>query len=333
MLERATTILTNNKRVISISVKTFVLLLLSVILYSQLFLKHDFADLSSQFYTSLAGRGAWIYITAVIVLMPVNWLIESIKWKTLVEKFQSFGIKKSIYSVLSGVSMAIMTPGRIGEYGGRLVGINPKNRPNAILGNLISSLSQNIINIGLGLLMALLFFNSYMEIQQGVFLSLLFASVLVICALLLAYFRIDLLDGLLAYLPQYKWVEKIRRSVSSFSIMNTQSLFYILGLSLLRYTVYLSQYVLLIFFFGVTDQVIPAILGVSTLFFLQSNLPLPPALSVLARGEMAIFLWSVFTSNVLGIIAATFTLWIINLVVPAVLGGLVISQAKLFEEG
>jgi len=332
MIERATNILSDNKKVISISIKTCVLLLLFVILYSQLFLKHDIADLSAQFYTSLASQGAWIYITAVIVLMPVNWLIESIKWKTLVEKFQAFGLKKSIYSVLSGVSMAIMTPGRIGEYGGRLVGIRPENRPNAVLGNLISSLSQNIINIGLGLLMALLFFNSYMEIQQGVFLSLLFASVLVICALLLAYFRIDLIDGLLAYLPQYKWVEKIRSSVSSFSIMDTRSLFYILGLSFLRYSVYLTQYVLLIFFFGVTDRLIPAILGVSTLFFLQSNLPLPPALSVLARGEMAIFLWSVFTSNVLGIIAATFSLWIINLVVPAILGGLVISQARLFEE-
>lgn len=320
------------KRLISFCLKTLVLITLAIILYVQLFVKHNITDLSDQFYSSVSLSYGWFYLAVVLIFMPINWLLESIKWNTLVTKFQPFGLKKSTLSVLSGVSMAIMTPGRIGEYGGRLIGIQSENRPKAILANLISSLSQNIINIGLGLIMALFFFNTYKEIQQGVFLSLVFASTLIVCMLLLAFFRIDLIDGLLAYLPQYKWITKVRNSVSSFSTIDNKTLFFILGLSFIRYSVYLSQYVLLIFFFGVTDQLVPAILGVSTLFFLQSNLPLPPALSVLARGEMAIYLWSVFTTNVLGIVAATFSLWIINLVIPAILGGIIISQADLFEE-
>lgn len=331
-MDKLVNIIALNKRLISICIKTFVLLFLAVILYFQLFVRHDISDLSNQFTDSISLSFGWVYFAAVIVMMPINWILESTKWNVLVNKFQPFGIKKSIFSVLSGVSMAIMTPGRIGEYGGRLVGIKSENRSKAILANLISSLSQNIINIGLGLIMALIFFNTYKEIQQGVFLSLVFASTLLVCVLLLAFFRIDLIDGLLAYLPRYKWVEKVRASVSSFTSIDTKTLFYILGLSFVRYSVYLGQYVLLIFFFGVTDQIVPAILGVSTLFFLQSNLPLPPALSVLARGEMAIFLWSVFTTNVLGIVAATFSLWIINLVVPSILGAMIISQADLFEE-
>jgi hypothetical protein len=331
-MDKLVNIIVPYKRLISIVIKTGVLLILAAILYIQLFVRHDISELSNQLYDSLSLSFGSLYFTSVMVLMPINWLLESIKWNTLVSRFQSFGIKKSMLSVLSGVSMAIMTPSRIGEYGGRLVGIQPENRPKAILANLISSLSQNIINLGLGLVMALFFFNTYMEIQQGVFLSIVFASTLIVCALLLAFFRIDLLDGLLAYLPQHKWVKQIKGSVSSFSTLDNRTLFYILGLSFIRYSVYLSQYVLLIFFFGVTDQLVPAILGVSTLFFLQSNLPLPPALSVLARGEMAVFLWSVFSTNVLGIVAATFSLWIINLVIPAVFGGVIISQADLFEE-
>ena len=323
-MDKIANIIAPNKRIISICIKTGVL-------FIQLFVRHDISDLYSQFSNSLSLSFGWLYFTSVVVLMPINWILESLKWNKLVSKFQHFGLKKSILSVLSGVSMAIMTPGRIGEYGGRLVGIHSEHRPKAILANLISSLSQNIINIGLGLLMALFFFNTYMEIQKGVFLSLVFASTMLVSVLLLAFFRIDLLEGLLAYLPQNKWTLKVRNSISSFSTLDNQTLFYILGLSFIRYSVYLSQYVLLIFFFGVTDQLIPAILGVSTLFFLQSNLPLPPALSVLARGEMAIFLWSVFTTNVLGIVAATFSLWIINLVIPAILGGIIISQADLFD--
>lgn len=330
-MNRTSSINFSSSRALSIGVKAIVFLVLGWILYVQLVVEHDYADLKAQFVDAFSTKGAWILLVGAIVLMPLNWILESFKWKTLVNNFQYFSLGSGLKSVLSGVSMAIMTPGRIGEYGGRLVGIDPQNRPKAILANLISSLSQNIINIGVGLCMALLFMNRFMDIQQGVFLSLFFISVLIVCALLLAYIRIDLIGGLLAYLPDYKWVTKIQESVNSFSQLDNKSLFYILFISMVRYAVYLSQYVMLIFFFGVTDQLVPAILGVGTIFFLQSNLPLPPALSVLARGEMAIFLWSVFTGNVLGIIAATFSLWIINLVVPAIVGAFVISQAKIFD--
>jgi len=267
-----------------------------------------------------------------MILMPFNWLLESVKWRHLINGFQKFSLRQSLASVLAGVSMAILTPARLGEYGGRLVGIKSQHRPKAILSNLVSSLSQNIINIGLGILMSILFVQRYLPLQQGVFASLLSASVVLIGLLLLAYFRIDLIAGLLAYLPDYKWLDKIQQSVTSVSYLGTKSLFGLLGISFVRYIVYVSQYVLLIYFFGVTDQILAAFLGVSTVFFLQSNLPLPPALSVLARGEMAIFLWSVFTDNVLGIVAATFTLWLINLVIPAIIGAIIISQAKIFED-
>jgi type III secretory pathway component EscU len=150
--------------------------------------------------------------------------------------------------------------------------------------------------------------------------------------MMLIYFRIDLLGGIIAYLPDWAWVKKVKSSIVTFNGVTSTTLFSLLGVSLIRYITYLSQYVLIIYFFGVTDNFFASVLGVITIFFLQSNLPLPPALSVLARGEMAIFLWSVFTTNVLGVLAASFTLWLINLVFPAILGTIIISQAKIFEE-
>jgi len=321
-----------NNKLLSISLKLVIILFMAWILYVQVFEKNDLSKLILQFNESINQKGSWVILTIAICLMPVNWFLESKKWKLLVNNFQQFNIKQAAYSVLAGVSVAIMTPGRIGEYGGRLVGISQVNQPKAILANLISSLSQNIINVGVGLVAALIFMQKFMPLQQSIFLSLMFISSIIIVVMLLIYFRIDLLHGILAYLPDWKWIQKIRSSVSSFQDMDSASLFTILGISMLRYVTYLSQYVLLIVFFGVTDDIVASILGVATIFFLQSNLPLPPALSVLARGEMAIFLWSVFTTNILGIIAASFSLWIINLVVPAILGTIIISQATIFED-
>lgn len=321
-----------NKKSLSIILKVGIILFMAWVLYVQVFEKNDLSKLVIQFIDSLNHKGSWLLLTAAICLVPLNWFLESKKWSLLINNFQPFNIKQAIYSVLSGVSVAIMTPGRIGEYGGRLIGITKENQPKAILANFISSLSQNIINIGIGLMGALIFVQKFMPMHQSIFLSLMFISSCIIIVMMLVYFRIDLLHGILAYLPDWKWVQKIQSSVSSFQEMDTKSLFSLLGISFFRYMTYLTQYVLFIFFFGVTDDIVASILGVITIFFLQSNLPLPPALSVLARGEMAIFLWSVFTTNILGIIAASFSLWIINLVFPAILGTIIISQAKIFED-
>jgi hypothetical protein len=316
----------------SIGVKIGIVLAMAWILYVQVLEKNELSGLIVQFNESLHQKGNSILLLIAVILVPLNWYIESKKWKLLINNFQSFSTKKSIYSILAGISLAIMTPGRIGEYGGRLIGIQKVNQPKAILANLISSLSQNILNIGIGLIGALIFIQKFMPLQQSVFLSLIFISTCIVSIMLLVYFRIDLLHGILSYLPSWKWIRKIQSSVSSFQKMDSLSLYSILGLSAFRYVIYLTQYVLLIFFFGVTEDIISSVLGVVTIFFLQSNLPLPPALSVLARGEMAIFLWSVFTTNILGIIAASFSLWLINLVIPAILGTIVISQAKIFED-
>ena len=321
-----------NKKLLSRGLKLFIILFMAWILYVQVFEKNELSKLLIQFNESINQKGGWIFLTIAIGLVPVDWALESKKWGLLVNNFQPFNTKQALKSVLSGVSVAIMTPGRIGEYGGRLVGIKTENQPKAIVANLISSLSQNIITIGIGLIGALVFMQRFMPMHQNIFLSLMFISSCIITVMLLVYFRIDLFHTVLAYLPDWNWIKKIRKSVSVFQTMDSAALFSILGISMLRYITFMSQYVLLIFFFGVTNDLTASILGVITIFFLQSNLPLPPALSMLARGEMAIFLWSVFTSNVLGIIAASFLLWIINLVVPAILGTIIISQATIFED-
>ena len=318
-------------RIISPLLKLSIILFVGWILYIQVFQNNNVEDLILQFNLALNQEGSYLYFLLAVYLVPLNWILESIKWKSLVNTFQNFSLVQSFEAILAGISMAIITPGRVGEYGGRLIGIRKRNRPKAIIANFISSLSQNIITVGIGMFGALIFVQKYMPLHQGIFTSLLMISLIIISFMLILYFKIDLLERLLSYLPDWKWIKSLKRSIVLFQKLDTTELFKILGISTLRYATFLTQYVLLIFFFGVTDDLLSATLGVVTIFFLQSNLPLPPALSVLARGEMAIFLWSVFTLNVLGVLAASFSLWIINLVVPAILGTVVISQAKIFD--
>jgi hypothetical protein len=53
---------------------------------------------------------------------------------------------------------------------------------------------------------------------------------------------------------------------------------------------------------------------------LQTAIPLPPIVGLLARGEVALKIWGISSQNDLSILAATFTLWVINLIIPALIG-------------
>jgi len=69
--------------------------------------------------------------------------------------------------------------------------------------------------------------------------------------------------------------------------------------------------------------------GISTIFLIQSGIPIPPFLGVLARGEIGIVIWSLFEVNELSILTLTFLIWILNLVVPALLGLIVIFNVNI----
>ena len=176
------------KKVRSYLLKTTLFLVLGWILYVQIIEKNDLSQLLTQFKNSIRTTTGWIYLVFAILLVPLNWGLESKKWKVLVNNFQKFTLKESLLSVLSGVSLAIMTPGRIGEYGGRLIGIEKNNWSKALLANLISSLSQNIINIGVGLIASLIFIRAYLPIQINAFLAFTFMATCIITILLLVYF-------------------------------------------------------------------------------------------------------------------------------------------------
>lgn len=69
--------------------------------------------------------------------------------------------------------------------------------------------------------------------------------------------------------------------------------------------------------------------NVSGIYLIQTGIPLPAFLSVFARGELAILVWSSVGIDEMTALVATFGLWLINLIIPALLGLLVLFQTDL----
>ncbi|MAJ89900.1 MAG: hypothetical protein CMD08_01295, partial [Flavobacteriales bacterium] len=50
------------------------------------------------------------------------------------------------------------------------------------------------------------------------------------------------------------------------------------------------------------------------------------------RGSVALFFFGLVSNNVVGILSATFVMWIINLVFPALIGMIFIFSLKFFRK-
>ncbi|HPG11822.1 MAG TPA: hypothetical protein PLU37_09845, partial [Chitinophagaceae bacterium] len=89
-------------------------------------------------------------LVIVVLLMFVNWAIEAVKWKISVKEVQEVNFAKAFMAVLSGVSFAVSTPNRVGEYLGRVLYMKEGNRLKTISITITGSISQLIITLFIG---------------------------------------------------------------------------------------------------------------------------------------------------------------------------------------
>ena len=308
--------------------KLLLLALVGYVLYDQIVLNKDMATIKYQLQKGLEGSN-WVYLVGCVLLMPINWLIESVKWRMLILPWKNLTKIDAMKAIYAGISVGLVTPARIGEYGGRLLLIDGEDRIKSIPATLISSIAQNISNIIGGYIGALIFCYCYFSFNRFVYIVGSILGLLVIIMLCALFFNISKLklDGLNRW-----WLGKLlNKQAHIISQYDRPILKRVLTLSYLRYLIYCTQYVLILDFLGLELSLLAAFSGVAVIYLFQSGIPLPPILSVIARGELAIVIWSLFTANVGGILVATFGLWVINLVFPALLGLLIILNVNFLK--
>jgi hypothetical protein len=93
------------------------------------------------------------------------------------------------------------------------------------------------------------------------------------------------------------------------------------------------QFVLLLKFFSIQIPLHTSLILVAAIFFVQTINPLNIALIDFGfRGNIAAYFLAPFTDNPIAIIATTISLWFINLIIPAIIGGLSALRFKFFKE-
>ena len=132
-------------------------------------------------------------------------------------------------------------------------------------------------------------------------------------------------------LSQIKSLRVFAKYNEVFSFYNPSELLEVLLYSVARYIVFTTQFFILLQIFTVNISYIDATILISAMFFVVSIIPTIAITEIGVRGAVALFLFGLVSTNVVGILSATFVMWVINLLLPALSGTAFIFTLKFFR--
>lgn len=317
---------------LNLVLKVLLLLLLSGLLYFELTVRDDLPKIWLVFYRQLQGANIiWLLLT--LVLMPLNWLAETQKWRPFVNRFEPLSQWKALRAVLAGVAVSLFTPNRVGEYGGRILYIRPENRWKAVIVNLVGNFAQFIVLLSAGTAGAIWMMSLYGHLELLYVQAFAFVASIGLVMVFLIYFNIKYVIPIARKIPLLHRIKPFVKNLRVLEHFKRRELLFILKWATVRYSIFASQYLLLLKFFDIKTSIISGYAGISAIFLIQTSLPLPPVTGLIARGNLAVQVWGQVGANEVSSLAATFVLWIINLILPALVGTfslLYVNIAKMF---
>ena len=323
-----------SKKTISFLIKIGVVFLTLFYLYKQLSLKASIKDFNID-HIFLQLQNNYFLIILVLFMMFINWFLESLKWRFLISKIEKISILRSIQAIFSGITVSSFTPNRVGEYGGRVFCLKKADRIQAVLITIIGSMAQLITTIIFGLLGILLLpnlipaFDALLSDFVFAYPIILFIFILLNVILVTLFLNISVFSFLLS---KFNFLSKYHKYHNVFCFYDLHELLEVLLYSIARYIVFTTQFFILLFIFEVNITYIEAIILTSSMLFIISIIPTIAITEIGVRGSVSLFLFSFISSNTIGILSATFVMWVVNLLLPAIIGTIFIFTLNFFRK-
>lgn len=262
------------------------------------------------------------------LLMLLNWGIEARKWQLLSRQAEPKNYFDSARSVLSGITFSMFIPNRMGDYVGRFLYLEKPLLLKNFVANMLGNLSQLLVTAVFGLsgfIYLTYFYGEASPVAAGFFIG----GAIFLTLLVLVFF-LNFPAVFFLFRKQSRWKELAiqARALRKFP---KPLLWRMVLLSTIRYSVYSFQYLILLDLFGHQRYSVEGVFSVAAIFFIQSLIPSIALLDFGIRGNVALRILSPETDEAVGVLAAAGSLWLINLMIPAVLGYLSLLSVR-FEK-
>lgn len=315
-----------NKKIISILLKAAILILAFGFIFQKLSHNQNIGNFKSLLEVLSPDR-VYSILTAVSLLMILNWFIEALKWKFLVQRIENISIWKAVESVFCGLTWAVFTPNRIGEYGGRVFFLSPRKRIMGAIAMGVGAIGQMVITNVLGSMALLWFAGEFLNLNYLLYYLLVFLGFFFCGFFLLFYFNIRWVEGLLM---RIRFLKPFHKFFSILGRYKKQELWQVFLFCIWRFAVFTTQYCLIIHLLVPDIPLFEMVMMIFILFFVQSALPSLDLLDIGVRSMTATYFFGFITHQDVAIMAATACIWLVNLIIPAILGSLFVLKLNFF---
>lgn len=301
--------------------------------YYKVFDDKDTDNLIRVWSTVWTDSNRQVMLILACLLLPFNWGIEALKWRHLISKVEPVPLGKAIRATLSGATISLLTPNRVGGFLGRVMYLEPENRVRGSLASVYGNYCQLMVTVlfgAAGLAYVVASEVQLQELSQELLMSFLIFAVILSVLLIYFYF---VPKSILRIIMHFRFMQRFRKQLMILDSYDRRDLYVVLGWSVLRYLVFSIQFFLVLQSFGADWGWIIGLALIAMVYLLVAAIP-SLLLGNLGIRESAVLLvlGGFAVSNEL-LIFASLSIWIINLVVPGLIGGVFILLAKVKVKG
>jgi len=282
-----------------------------------------------------AATAFW-YLVLITFLTAINWGLEAFKWKRLTHQLEPLSFKAAYAAILTGQVVSFSSINRVGESIGKSMLLSDGNRLKGVVLSFVASASQLIVTLVAGLIATIWMFSDIrVEIQDQlqvsqVALSICYGALFVLVTLfIVCYASIPFFANKLAKLSFFS---KYVFLLTALQTIPNRLLVQVSFISGARYLVFLLQYLLIFKLCNVSMEVFTVVALTAILFLILAIIPTLTLAELGIRGKVSLLLFGMYSSNEMGILAAAGGIWLLNLIIPACLGGLILLRLQYFRK-
>lgn len=283
----------------------------------------------------LFGIGLYEKHTLYLLIVPflliaANWGLEARKWQLLSAPVQLLSMRQATRAVLTGLSMGFVTPRSLGDYAGRILAADVKERERLVGAVLLNRLSQSLPTYLFGFA-GVLYLWSYLSIGDQLY-SLLLLPGAAGFALLIMVLPAKRRHWLLNQLSLLKGrlgvsVYRMLQVIEEYSAKQLSSLLFYAAL---RYAVFSLQFVWILWLTGVSLPFSTMFAGVAVVYLIKSLIPAFNFLSDLGVRELsALWVFSGFALPESQLLLASLLLWCMNILLPSMVGAVNVVRLRI----
>ncbi len=253
------------------------------------------------------------YFWLVLVgLMSLNWILEAWKWKTLLQEIEPISGVQAIKAVLSGLALGMLLPAGTGDVAGRIIYLQKKTE--GIGAGVLSGIIQTVITLSFGY-GSLLFMAQKFNLSNTLEIYLLFGIPIIALVSIILWSNLSK-----TILKQNQRWQQVLLAILSLS---KKQWFRLIGIGMIRHFVFILQFALLFYWADVQLPFSDTLAVINSIFLAKTIIPALNFVSDLGIRELsAIYFMRHYEVDINQVITATFSLWLINIAIPVLIGSI-----------